>query len=291
MDGMDGMDSMDSIVPPIPEARILVVDDEPHVRSALTRALSLRGYRADEASSGFHALGMLERVPYDLMVLDMRMPGMDGVEVMQRARRVRPDLAIIVLTGHATQESAIAAVKAAAADYLLKPTSSKEMVSAVSETLAERAQTLRRQHLMEVMGQALESLREMDSPDPPESGPPEAPAQEDEKAKVLGRLLKAGAVTLDRQMRQVAIAETEATRTVDLTESEVALLAHMMSHPDESLSAQKLAQDALGYETSERESRNIVRPHIYRLRQKIEKDPQEPQLIRTVRGRGYMFVP
>jgi two-component system KDP operon response regulator KdpE len=288
---MDTKDEVKGIVPPIPEARILIVDDEPHVRSALTRALNLRGYRADAASSGFQALGMLERAPYDVMVLDMRMPGMDGVEVMQRARRVRPDLAIIVLTGHATKESAIAAVKSAAADYLLKPTSSKEMAAIVSETLAERAQTLRRQHLIEVMGYALESLREIDSLAPDESEPSGASPAVDEKAKVLGRLLKSGAVTLDRQKRQVAIAEAEATRTVDLTESEVALLAHMMSHPDQSLSAQALAQDALGYKASERESRNIVRPHIYRLRQKIEMDPQEPQLIRTVRGRGYMFVP
>ncbi|MBU0703722.1 MAG: response regulator, partial [Chloroflexi bacterium] len=115
-----------------PETRVLVVDDETHVRSALARSLALLGYRADEAASGHHALAMLERTPYDAMVLDIRMPGMDGVEIMRRVHHVYPDLHIIVLTGHATLESAIVAVKSNAADYLLKPASVYDIAAAIA---------------------------------------------------------------------------------------------------------------------------------------------------------------
>ena len=88
--------------------RLLIVDDEFNLRTSLGEVLRLRGFQVDEAASGLEALTLLERGAYDLMVLDMVMPGMHGVEVMRRAREMRPDLAVIVLTAHATVESAIA---------------------------------------------------------------------------------------------------------------------------------------------------------------------------------------
>ena len=114
-----------------PEARILVVDDEDRVREGLCWSLRVSGYTVDEALSGAQALALLGRGAFDLMLLDMNMPAMDGVEVMERARRVQPDLAIIVLTGHATLDSAIAAVKWGAGDYLLKPVGVQGLQAAV----------------------------------------------------------------------------------------------------------------------------------------------------------------
>lgn len=263
---------------PIPEARVLVVDDEPHVRSALARSLTLLGYRADEAGSGQQALGMLERTLYDLMVLDIRMPSMDGMEVMRRARQARPDLLIIVLTGHATLESAIAAVKSHAIDYLLKPVGLKDVAAAVAKALQQRAEVLRRQHLLDVMDQALDALRDVTTPGGPSPMPP------------LERLLQAGPITLDREKRHAVISGPPA-QTVELTENEAAILAYLMEHPDQVTSCQELAGSALSYAVTEQEARSIVRPHIFRLRQKLETEPDEPRLIRTVRGRGYLFAP
>ncbi len=90
--------------------RVLVVDDEPTIRKPLVRALELTGYQAVGAASGKEALALLEQVSYDVMLLDMKMPEMDGMQVMDRARQLQPDLLIFILTGHATLESAIAAV-------------------------------------------------------------------------------------------------------------------------------------------------------------------------------------
>lgn len=264
------------VTPPVPEARVLVVDDEPNVRSALTRSLTLLGYRADAASSGHQALGMLQRTPYDLMVLDLRMPRMDGVEVMQRARQERPDLLIIVLTGHATLESAIAAVKSHAIDYLLKPASLQDVAAAVATALQQRAKALRRQHLLEVMDQTLDALRESEAPEP--------------RLPTLERFLSAGPVTLDCEKRLAVIGDTP-SRSAELTENELSILTYLMARPDQVVSSHELARAALGYGVTEHEARNIVRPHIFRLRRKLEADPKEPRLIRTVRGRGYLFVP
>ena len=267
--------------PPIPQARVLVVDDEAHVRLPLMRSLALRGYSADGAASGHQALEMLERTPYDAMVLDMCMPGMDGVEVMQRACQMCPGLSIVVLTGHAALESAISAVKSQAADYLLKPASVHEVAAALASALQQRTEELRHQHLLQVMGRALNEIRGTEVSG--ETVP--APAQE--------RSLRVGPVTLDRQKHLVVIAgdDDAAAFDAELTASEAGLLACLMQHPGSVLSCRELARSALGYDFTEREAQSIVRPHICRLRKKIEPDPAQPRLIHTVPGKGYLFAP
>src|SRR5512135_1963638 len=92
------------------------------------------------------------------MVLDMVMPGMHGVEVMRRARELQPDLAIIVLTAHATVESAIASVKSDVTDYMLKPCNFDDLVVSVERSLATRAKQQRRQRMLELVGEAMNML-------------------------------------------------------------------------------------------------------------------------------------
>ncbi len=123
-------------------ARLLVVDDEALIRTSLARALSLQGYAVEEAGCGREALESLKQTVYDLMVLDMHMPDIDGVAVMRHARHLQPELSIIILTGHPTLENAIAGVKLGAVDYLLKPASMREILAAVTEALQKRPQQL-----------------------------------------------------------------------------------------------------------------------------------------------------
>jgi DNA-binding response OmpR family regulator len=242
---------------PFPEARVLIVDDEPGVRSVLSRFLNLLGYCADEAACGQEALDMLERALYDVIVLDIRMPGMDGVEVMQRVHQKRPDLPTILLTGHASVESAIAAVKSRAADYLLKPVGMRDLAAAIARALQQRAQQMQ----------------------------PRSFASE--------RFLQAGPLALDRERHLVVVARTDAAHDLSakVTVSEAALLIHLMQHPGIALSCRDLARAALGYDVSEPEARRIIRPHICRLRKKIEPDPDHPRLILTAPDRRYLFNP
>jgi len=270
-----------TLTPPISGARMLIVDDEPEVRSTLVRSLGLLGYQADEAGSGHQALEMLEGTPYAVMVLDMRMPGMDGVQVMQRARQIHPDLIIIVLTAHAELDSAIAAVKSGAVDYLRKPASAYGIAAAAAQALRRRAESLHHQHLLQVMSQAMDELRGVKA------------SKQPLLTHNLERFLRAGPITLDLEKRLAFVAGSGGAggSNVELTASEATLLAYMMQRPDTVLSCHELAQNALGYDVSGEEARSIVRPHIFRLRRKLETDPQEPRLIRTVQGRGYLFTP
>ena len=262
-------------------ARILIVDDEYHIRAAIVHALSLAAYQADEAESGQAALRLLQDTHYDLMVLDMRMPEMDGIEVMQRARQLSPDLLIIILTGHATVESAIAAVKSDAVDYLLKPASIHDIVSTVANALQARAEQVQRQHLLHVMGETMDMLRQTQMPVATTSATEQQPQPE--------RFMQVGALTLDR-VKRLVITSGAQPHTINLTEGEAAIMIQFMEQPDQVLSCRQLARSTWEYDLDEHAAQSLIHPYIFRLRRKIETDPNHPQLICTLRGRGYLLA-
>jgi DNA-binding response OmpR family regulator len=201
------------------------------------------------------------------------------LEVLQRVQEVQPNLLVILFTAHATLDSAIAAVRAGAADYLLKPCTIRDIEAAVTRALQQRRERLRRQHLVRVIADALAALQAEEESEPP------VPLDQ------AGRFLQCGPVTLDRERRLVVVrADHARSLTAELTGGEMALLAHLMQHPDTVLPYRELARSALGYDVSEIEAQGLVRPYISRLRKKIETDPERP-LIRTVRGKGYFFSP
>ena len=101
--------------------RILVVDDELIVRDSLKEILDEEGYTVEMAGSGPNALEELSKQPYQLMLLDIKMPGMDGVEVLQKAKEAHPDLSVVMMTAYATVETAVEAMKTGALEYLIKP--------------------------------------------------------------------------------------------------------------------------------------------------------------------------
>ncbi len=101
--------------------RVLVVDDELIVRDSIHAWLSDEGYTVEMAAGGREALERLSRERFQLMLLDIKMPGMDGVEVLQKAREIQPELCVVMMTAYATVETAIEAMKAGAREYLLKP--------------------------------------------------------------------------------------------------------------------------------------------------------------------------
>ncbi len=277
-------------------AHILVVDDEPNIRSSLTHSLRLLGYQAEGAGSGPEALAMLKQTPCDLMILDMAMPGMHGTEVMLHVRRLRPDILIIILTGNATLESAIAAVKSDAVDYLLKPVKTSVLVAAIAQALQKRTGELHRQQLVHSAMQALEeaegqSPREPDvQPAPSIAGQPSPSGETKTPVGQLAqvRFVQIGSLVLDRQKRLV-LCEGDPERTKELTKGEADILAVLMVFPNRVLTSRDLVRAAWGYEIEEAEARSLVRPYVFRIRQKIESRPDKPQVIQTVRGSGYLL--
>ena len=271
-----------------PGTQLLVVDDEPHIRSALVRALNLIGYGAFEAASGQEALALLESRSFDLMILDMMMPGISGIEVMQQARLMHPELIIIVLTGHANLESAIAAVKAQANDYLLKPTNTRDIVEAVTNALRMRTTHRQREELVELMDRALEVLKQP----PAATGLPVkegAPGPESRPSLDAERFVLAHPLKLDRQFR-IVMRVNKPEAEIELTRGEAAVLASLMANPGLVRSCRQLVQAIWGYEVEKNEAESLIRPYISRLRGKLDDNFREARLIQTVRGAGYRFV-
>jgi DNA-binding NtrC family response regulator len=119
-------------------ASILVVDDEPAIQDILTWALSAEGYRVASAGSGEEALTRVEGEDFDVIVTDIVMPGLDGLEVLERSRVLNPRAAVIVMTAYAALETAIAALRRGAADYLEKPFSVDLLKERVQKLLQYR---------------------------------------------------------------------------------------------------------------------------------------------------------
>ncbi len=101
--------------------RIMIVDDERIVRESLLRWFERIGHLVDTASSGLEALEKLEKSPFDLLLVDMKMPGMDGLELVEKVKAEYPDTVVIIITAYGSIESAVTAMKIGASDYLLKP--------------------------------------------------------------------------------------------------------------------------------------------------------------------------
>ena len=256
-------------------ARVLVVEDEAPVRSALARALSLRGYRVCQAATGRQALQMLARTPCDAMVLDISMPDLDGVHVMRNLHQDGFDKpAVVVLTGHASLESAIEAVKAGASDYLMKPASLYAVIAAVENAIAQRDLVWRRRPSSPAVVN-------------PAAGP-QGPAASDPKPVLLP-----GRLRLDRARDVVEVPrrEGQGVRTIRLSPMQMRLLAYLVQQAGVVVDCREIAKGGLGYDLSEKQARIIVRPHISRLRKRIELDPSHPRLLRTVPHKGYVLVP
>jgi putative nucleotidyltransferase with HDIG domain len=127
-------------------ARILVVDDEAVVGELLVQVLQRAGHEAVSAVNGLQALDLLAAQQPDLMVTDLRMPGMGGMELVEHSRALHPDLDIMVLTAHATLESAIQALKLGAQDYIIKPFDVRDLTDKVNRCLTERFERLAARH-------------------------------------------------------------------------------------------------------------------------------------------------
>ncbi|ABS27588.1 sigma-54 dependent transcriptional regulator [Anaeromyxobacter sp. Fw109-5] len=126
-------------------ATILVVDDEKNIQLTLSRALSMEGYVVEAASGGREALDKIAALPVDAVVMDVRMPDLDGLEVLRRARETRPDLPVVIMSGHGSLETVRSAFKLGAFDYLEKPITEKDkLLVAVKNALALR--TLREEN-------------------------------------------------------------------------------------------------------------------------------------------------
>lgn len=119
--------------------RVLIVDDEKNIRLTLVQTLEPLGVEVDTAANGEEALGKLEQNDFGLILLDLKMPGMDGMQVLEKIREVRPDIRVIIITAYGSIESAVEAMKLGAVDFIQKPFAPVEIRGLVSQVFNREA--------------------------------------------------------------------------------------------------------------------------------------------------------
>jgi DNA-binding response OmpR family regulator len=255
-------------------ARILIVDDEPNVRFVLERALRKEKYIVDTAADGREALAKIECTTYDLVILDLQMQPIPGIQVLEAVRRRGPDTAVIILTGHSTVGTAVEALRLGAFDYLFKPVMPDAIRRRVREGLAHREEEQRRTQVLQQVDELREALLSLDTQSKQLHG-----------AHGSGRFRISGPLTIDMRQRAASMRG----HPLDLTTAEFNILLSLVQQAPREVSPRQLLNQALEYDAGEAEAAEIVRYHIHQLRRKIEEDAQHPRLIRTIRYRGYLW--
>jgi DNA-binding response OmpR family regulator len=226
-------------------ARILLVDDERSIQTLLSYPLQKDGYEVVSAFDGREALARFAEAPFDLVVLDLMLPGVDGLEVCRRLRS-RSAVPIIMLTARSDEVDKVVGLEIGADDYITKPFSLREFRSRVKAVLRRAA--MRR-------------------------------AQEEEGE----RPIESGDLRLDPAKRAVALTGQSVTTTF----VEFEILAALMGSPGRVFTRDMLLSRIWG-DSAFRDPRTID-VHIRHLREKLERDPKDPEYIFTVRGVGYRF--
>jgi DNA-binding response OmpR family regulator len=239
------------------KSHILVVDDEPVARQSLTDILRLEGYTVNSVPNGQAAVEYVRTHPVELIVVDLRMPGMDGLEVIQVVNQISPETEVILLTAFGSTESAVQALRLRIHDYLLKPAPPTQVVNSVKKGLARREARLK--------------MRGGTSTSDVDEG-------------IVEFSMKDG-THVDLSRRQVRKKE----QVIHLTPAEGRLLRVLIENPGRVYSHRELVLLVQGYDTSQREAPEILRPLVSRLRHKLESFPALSDRIVSVRGTGYLY--
>jgi two-component system, OmpR family, response regulator RegX3 len=230
--------------PPPPASRILVVDDESSVRESVGYALEQEGFEVTLAADGEDAESKLSDDHFDLLIIDIMMPGKSGLDICREVRSRSP-VPIILLTAKDAEVDKVVGLEVGADDYVTKPFSVRELLGRV------RAQ-LRR--------------RELD------------------RSGADGAAIESGPVSIDLARHLVTVRG----EPVNLTRSEFQVLRLLAENPGQVFSRKEIMEEL--WQTEFRGDVRACDVHISNLRQKVESDPQNPELVLTVRRVGYRFA-
>ncbi len=269
-------------------AHVLVVDDESAIRYSITKTLQRVGYQVDAAASGEEALEMIARQSYDVILTDIRMPGISGVELLARVREAAPEAIVILLTGYASLDTAVESLRLGAHDYLIKPSSSQDIRDSVARGI-ERARNLkRRRALLDAIQNNIAELAHVSEPKARsgrEAAVEPAPTPATPIATPVNTMTL-GPLTIFPGRYQIAVGE----QPINLTPTEFDLLLYLAVHRGRVVPCHELVREVRGYSIDEPEAREVIRPHISNLRRKLKQAGQDPDLVVNIRGIGYRLA-
>lgn len=275
---------MDTPITPEPEsAHILVVDDEGAIRYSISKTLQRVGYQVSAAASGEEALEMMTDQNFDVVLTDIRMPGLTGVELLAKIKEKAPDSIVILMTGYASLGTAVESLRLGAHDYLIKPSSSQDIRQSVARGL-ERAHNLqRRRVLLEAIQSNVKELTGGNLDNNHRRGDTSFTARSTAPVQAPVTTMTLGPLTIFPGRYQIQVGE----KSLSLTPTEFDLLLYLAAHRGRVVPCYELVREVRGYTVDEAEAREVIRPHISNLRRKLEKAGQDPDLIVNVRGIGY----
>jgi DNA-binding response OmpR family regulator len=263
-------------------ASILVVDDEAGIRFFLKETLTRDGHQVTAVDSGEAALECIASQEFDLALIDLRLKGINGLEVLAALRQRSPETAAIVLTAHASLETAVEALRQGAHDYLFKPCKTVDLRESIRTGLLKRQRERRQRALLSQLEESLTTNLE-DIRTTAIKKTTASPLTSLEPAAEGGRFLQRGGLIVD-SMRHIITLDGH---LLELSPTEFDLLAYLVSEAPRVVSPQELVREVQGYESEIWEARDIVRYHVYRIRRKTQAIAGRTDVVRTIRGVGY----
>ena len=255
-------------------SKILIIDDDPNLLETLGEVLREEGYRVGTAITGEEGLSILKRENYDLVLLDIRLPGLDGEVVMREIYNYHPDTEMIIISGYGSLESAITAIRLGVKDYFIKPYQVDDLLKAIYQALTQKETRARKEILINQLASSLEQLRDLEG----------IRGQDLPTRRVM---TLPGGIMVDLERREI----WRGNERVSLTPTESNLLGIFLENRARVLSHEELVLLVQGIQVSEEEAPEILRPMVSRLRKKLGAFPATGHWISNVRGKGYAFDP
>lgn len=260
--------------------KILIIDDEASLRQTLTRILQQAGFEVTSAENGEQGLAFLQHNPFDLIFMDIRMPGLAGLDVLDRIRASHPGLPVVLFTAQPDLNSAVEALRRGATDYLLKPLKPDVIIERARTILLTQQKERRRREIQTQIEKLQAELKALDSEGA--NGATVSP----KTVPLPDRYLKRGKILLDTYTRRVVVDQ----RAVSLVATSFDFLLVLARHASELVDYRTLVAEAQGYQVDAREAQELTKWHIHNIRQAIEPDPRNPVYLFNVRGIGYRLV-
>lgn len=270
-------------------AKVLIVDDEQNILLYLSEALEDEGYAITTRGSGQEAVNILEKENFDLVLVDLKLRDIDGLEVMREVKKHSPETIVIMLTGHGSLETAVEAMRFGAFDYLLKPCSIQDLRTSLRRGLEQRQNSLEQKRLAtqarKFARAVIEGGETTTNFDMLLEHTVGTATHTKDSASKDDEIVRVSDVEVDVKKHEVRRGD----EMLNLTPTEFNLLLTLMNNSGRVLSCKYLVKQVHNYDLSEYDSRSMIRVHIKHLRHKIERDPNNPDYIINVRGLGYKF--
>ena len=268
--------------------RLLLVDDDGVSRYTVSKALQRVGYIVGEVSSGEAALERYFKDDYDLVLSEIDLPGMNGLDLLQTIKTRSPDSLVILMAESVSVETAVAALRYGARDLLVKPFSSEDIRDSVERGIETARSLRRRRRLLDTIERTVSDLSrevavaagEIDA-----EASETAPAHRGAGLAAQRNVIRLGPLSVLPGKYQIAAGE----RSASLTPTEFDLLLYLAAHRGRVASCHELVREVRGYATDEAEAREVIRPHVSNLRRKL-KGLGDINLIVNVRGVGYRLA-